>query len=146
MSAMSERARAIDELIVDMPPAEIKAFAERLAGEVGYVLVESTADSELLSIANAALEGEGNMIRPTFAAGERFQRTFTPTIVRSLILRVVAGERGRDAAREELREAREIAGIFAVHWPYGRSAAGDEKLRTALCSVKPPAVQPQASR
>lgn len=39
MSAMSERAASIDALIADLPPAEIKALAERLAGQVGHVLV-----------------------------------------------------------------------------------------------------------
>lgn len=39
MSVMSERAASIDALIVDLPPAELKALADRLAGEVGHVLV-----------------------------------------------------------------------------------------------------------
>lgn len=41
MSAMSERAATIDELIVDMPPADLKALAKRLAGQAGCILVEA---------------------------------------------------------------------------------------------------------
>lgn len=38
MSAMSERAAVIDQLITDLPAEDLKALAERLASEVGYVL------------------------------------------------------------------------------------------------------------
>lgn len=38
MSAMSERAAVIDQLIADLPAEDLKALADSLASQVGYVL------------------------------------------------------------------------------------------------------------
>lgn len=43
MSAMSERAAVIDELVAELPPSDLKALAERLASQIGYVLAPEPA-------------------------------------------------------------------------------------------------------
>lgn len=48
-----------------------------------------------------------------------------------------AAEARAIAAEGALKEAKDVAGVFANHWPYGVDPAADDILRRALCAVQP---------
>lgn len=54
--------------------------------------------------------------------------------------RVEITEETVDLLRAERDEARDIARVYAKHWPYGR-VARDEALRGALCAVPSPSAR-----